>query len=93
MTTNRLQAFLDKANPVPIPAPPHAAVPKVNQERAPEPEIVTGKRTVLVGAHLSPEYYKQLRLIAAEEDSQVNTLIREALDLLFIKKGKARVSA
>ena len=93
MTTNRLQAFLDKANPAPLPAAPQGGVTTVNQERATEPEVVTGKRTVLVGAHLPPEYNKQLRLIAAEEDSQVNTLIREALDLLFIKKGKARVSA
>lgn len=80
MKTNRLHAFLEKAKTeTPLPAPVCGREPEIN------------KRTVLVGAHLPPAYNKQLRLIAAEEDVQVNMLVREALDLLFVKKGKARI--
>lgn len=85
MTTNRLQAFLDKAS-----AEPAVVTPEVSQ---PKRRVVSeAKPTVLIGAHLPPAYHKQLRLIAAEEGCQVNNLIREALDLLFVKKGKARIA-
>jgi len=85
VTTNRLQAFLDKASAAP------ATVPQAVAPKNDTTGDVGTKRTILVGAHLPPVYHKQLRLIAAEEDTQVNTLIREALDLLFLKKGKARI--
>ena len=94
MTTNRLQAVLDQAarqaappKPVPVTEPPRAP----RRRRNVEAEEGRG-RTILVGAHLPPQYNKQLRLLAAEEECQVNSLIREALDLLFVKKGKTRLS-
>lgn len=85
MTTNRLQAFLDKASAEPVPLAPAPA-------RTKRRTVSEAKPTVLIGAHLPPAYHKQLRLIAAEEGCQVNNLIREALDLLFVKKGKARIA-
>jgi hypothetical protein len=44
--------------------------------------------TVLVGAHLSPDIHKQLRILAAEENKKQHILILEALELLFSKYNK-----
>ena len=44
--------------------------------------------TVLIGGHFSPEVAKQLRIIAAEEGTTNQALLKQALDLLFTKKGK-----
>lgn len=49
------------------------------------------KPTVLIGGHFAPEVKHQLRIIAAEEGTTSQALIAEALDLLFVKKGKARI--
>lgn len=49
------------------------------------------KNRVLVGGHFPPEVNKQLRLIAAEEDTTSQELLEEALNLLFVKKGKAKI--
>lgn len=50
-----------------------------------------GSRTVLVGGHFPPGVLQQLRIIAAEEGTTNQALLGEALDLLFVKKGKARI--
>jgi hypothetical protein len=34
---------------------------------------------------------KQLKLLAAEEDTTVQALLEEALNLLFIKKGRGAI--
>jgi hypothetical protein len=34
---------------------------------------------------------KQLKLLAAEEETTVQALLGEALDLLFLKKGKGKI--
>ncbi|OED42087.1 hypothetical protein AB833_07965 [Chromatiales bacterium (ex Bugula neritina AB1)] len=49
--------------------------------------------TVLVGAHFPKHVLRQLRLIAAEEDTTNQALIAEALDLLFLKKGKQKIDS
>lgn len=97
MTANRLQAVLDRAAsnhepPKKSKAMAPAARPKArptgrtaSKARAQEPA------TVLVGAHLPPAYLRQLRLLAAEDGVTSNALIREALDLLFVKKGRERI--
>lgn len=41
-----------------------------------------------IGGHFTPEVAKQLRLIAAEEGTTTQALLEDALELLFIKKGK-----
>ena len=48
----------------------------------------TRKGTVLIGAHVSPKIQKQLKILAAEEETQQQALILEALELLFTKYGK-----
>jgi hypothetical protein len=48
--------------------------------------------TQLVGAHLSPDVGKQLRMIAAEEDTDVKSLLVEAINLLFKTRGKPQIA-
>lgn len=45
-----------------------------------------------IGGHFAPAVGKQLRLLAAEDDTTVQALLEEALDLLFVKKGKAKIA-
>ena len=47
----------------------------------------------MVGGHFPPDVLRQLRMIAAEEDTTNQALIAEALDLLFTKKGKQKIAA
>jgi hypothetical protein len=85
---NSLQAILNRqvAPPPPMPAPPPIAAP------APAPAARTtparaGKR--LVAGHFDPKVATARRLIAAEEDTTIQALLEEAIDLLLVKKGRA----
>jgi hypothetical protein len=49
----------------------------------------TGKR--LIGGHFAPDIAKHLKILAAEEDTSVQSLLEEALDLLFVKKGRGHI--
>lgn len=97
MTANRLQAVLDRAARSSDSArrakpPSRSARPQArSRARTPAKAKVLDTGTVLVGAHLPPSYLRQLRLLAAEEGVTSNTLIREALDLLFVKKGRDKI--
>lgn len=51
----------------------------------------TRDNTVLVGAHVSQEVHKQLRIIAAEENKKQQDLLLEAFNLLFAKYGKTKI--
>lgn len=63
------------------------------------PETASGDRrkrkdranTVLIGGHFSPEVKQALRLLAAEENTTSQALLAEALNLLFVKKGKGKL--
>jgi hypothetical protein len=48
-----------------------------------------GKR--LIAGHFDPKVAKQLKLLAVEEDTSIQALLEQALDLLFVKKGKEKV--
>ena len=50
-------------------------------------------KTVLVGGHFQPAVLKQLRIIAAEEDTTNQALLEEALNLLFVKKGRGKIGS
>lgn len=106
MAGNSLQAMLDRAKtsePEATPVAPKArgkaitAKPAANQAA---PKAVKGKAeskpgraaTKLIGGHFAPEVSMQLRMIAAEEDTTIQNLLAEALDDLFVKKGKARIA-
>ena len=45
----------------------------------------------LIGGHFPSEVVKQLRILAAEEETTIQNLLGEALDDLFVKKGKNRL--
>lgn len=46
----------------------------------------------LIAGHFNPKVAKQLKLLAVEDDTTVQALLEEALDLLFAKKGRARIT-
>ena len=49
-----------------------------------------GKR--FVGAHFPPEVARQLKMLAAEDETTVQELLEQAVDLLFVKHGKAKAA-
>lgn len=97
MAANSLQAVLDRAAKsepaAPVKTQSRAAKPK---QAAPAAERTAAKpgraSTKLIGGHFAPEISTQLRIIAAEEGTTVQNLLAEALDDLFVKKGKARLA-
>jgi hypothetical protein len=61
---------------------------------ASEPKFSWPSRTgrTLVAGHFDPKVAKQLKLLAAEEETTIQALLEEALDLLFVKKGKGAMT-
>ena len=56
---------------------------------APEPAAEPAKRKrVALYAEITPEARRQLRVLAAEQDTRIEVLVAEALNLLFEKHGK-----
>lgn len=81
-------AKIDDAPPGPSDLPartPPSAAPRKSRPRPSR----QGLR--LIAGHFEPHVAKQLKLLAAEEDTTVQALLAEALDLLFIKKGKGAI--
>ena len=58
-------------------------VPRRAGETASEP----GEGRRLVGAHLPAPVHRQLRVLAANEDRTMQSLLTEALNELFTKRG------
>ena len=92
---NAMQAALDRAAqaaPPPV-APRHPErPPKAVDEQPPRLfERPSRQNTRLIGGHFPPELGRQLRIIAAEEDTTVQALLEEAIDLLLAKKARDRV--
>jgi hypothetical protein len=87
---NSLQAVLDRQAAPPSAAPPPAPVddppPKTEKFFRPSRE---GRK--LIAGHFPPKTAKQLKILAAEEGTTVQALLEEALDLLFVKKGRGAV--
>lgn len=89
--SNPLQAALDRVEH------PQTDTAPVIQAAAQPQGPATHKRkpsregTVLIGGHFSPAVKQRLRLLAAEENTTSQALLEEALDLLFIKKGKQAI--
>ena len=90
---NSLQAVLDrqKIEPDDTPqAPTIAPSGQAEPSRSSRSARKGGARagSVLIGGHFSPDVSKQLGIIAAEEATTKQDLLAQALDLLFVKKGK-----
>lgn len=91
---NSLQAVLNRAK-----SQSEEQKPEAVNETAPtrkKPARKSDKQgranTVLIGGHFPPEVSKQLRILAAEEGTTNQALLEEALDLLFMKKGKGHIA-
>lgn len=86
---NALQAVLDRAKaggdtlaaPAPVVTAPSA-----------KPASSGRQGTKLIGGHFAPEVSTQLRILAAEGGTTVQNLLAEALDDLFVKKGRGRIA-
>jgi len=89
--TNSLQAVLSReATSEPAPKPALAPMP----EPEPLPEKFyrpsrDGRR--FLGGHFDPKVVRQMKMLAAEEDTTTQALLEEALDMLFVKKGKGQI--
>ncbi len=70
---------------------PEAAVPsaETSRRRAGPPSRI-GKKTI--AAHFDPAASKQLKQIGLERDRSVQDLLREAINDLFEKYGKAPIA-
>lgn len=94
---NSLQAVLDR----------QAATPAVEEPVAPPRKMATAKAEPttekffrpsregrkLIAGHFPPKTAKQLKILAAEEDTTVQALLEEALELLFVKKGRGAIQS
>lgn len=93
---NAMQAVLDHAaQAAPPQVPPRVEQsPKATQEGPPRAtafERPSRQNTRLIGGHFPPELGRQLRILAAEEDTTIQALLEEAIDLLLAKKARDRV--
>lgn len=89
MKGNSLQAILDRQKVAPAEPPPAAMPAPANDKPAGAKfsrPVREGRK--FIGGHFTPEVAKQFRLLAAEEDTTAQALLEEAIELLFIKKGK-----
>jgi hypothetical protein len=73
------------------PAEMEDAAPRRNQKT--KSLVKARAKAQLVGAHLSPDVGKQLRMIAAEEDTDVKSLLIEAINLLFKTRGRPQIAS
>jgi hypothetical protein len=82
-----------EATPRPLPTaqrrPQAERAAKQESEKFFRPARV-GKR--FVGAHFHPEVARQLKMLAAEDDRTIQELLEDAVDLLFVKAGKAKIA-
>jgi len=44
-----------------------------------------------LGGHFPPAVVRQMKMLAVEEDTTTQALLEEALNLLFVKKGKGKI--
>lgn len=75
--------------------PPPTPTPSVQLEEAAPPRYPkattrAGKRVVT--AYVSPEAFRQLKRIAADEDAQVQDLLTEGLNAVFAARGLSRIA-
>ena len=96
MSTPRssLQAVLERqARTAPPPDPASAAAPEAPASEHKGAKFYRPSRDGrrLIAGHFDPKVAKQMKLLAAEEETTVQALLEEALDLLFVKKGRGKI--
>jgi hypothetical protein len=94
---NAMQAVLDRAAHAETAPPP--ALPAIRRPKAAPPAKETSferpsrRNTRLIGGHFPPEIGRQLRMLAAEEDTTIQALLEEAIKLLLAKKARTGFAA
>ena len=59
---------------------------------APAPRPSAGGRGRHIGGYFDPAVARQIKALAAEEDTTVQELVAEALDLLLESRGRAAIA-
>ncbi len=86
---NSLQAVLSREAAVePTPAAASAVPAAPKQEKFFRPSR-DGRR--FLGGHFDPKVVRQMKMLAVEEDTTTQALLEEALDMLFVKKGRGKI--
>lgn len=90
---NAMQAALDRAaqqaaTPPPTPARGAAESPPATSSTGQRFDRPSRRNTKLIGGHFSPKLARQLRILAAEEDTTIQALLEEAIHLLLAKKAR-----
>lgn len=80
--TEAMQAASGQANQVSLPV----------AEASSRIVAASRKGQKLIAGHFDPAVSKQLRQIALDENTTVQELLREAINDLFIKRGKASIA-
>ena len=91
---NSLQAVLERqarGSAEAVPAPLTEAGTEAHSSTPPKFYRPSREGRRLIAGHFDPKVAKQLKLLAAEEETTVQNLLEEALDLLFVKKGKGTI--
>ena len=73
---NQFAGLLDKTSATSVPAPRPSA----------------GGRGRHIGGYFDPAVARRIKALAAEEDTTVQELVAEALDMLFRSRGKVGVA-
>jgi hypothetical protein len=93
---NSLQAVLDRtaatvvADEQPV-VPRKKSAPAKTEPKAEKFFRSSREGRKLIAGHFPLKTAKQLKILAAEEDTTVQALLEEALELLFVKKGRGAV--
>ncbi|WP_419900724.1 ribbon-helix-helix domain-containing protein [Roseomonas sp. USHLN139] len=74
--------------PQPAAAEPSRPTPAANGKAFHRPSR-EGRR--FLGGHFTPDVLRQMKMLAVEEDTTTQALLEEALNLLFVKKGKGKI--
>ena len=90
--TNSMQAVLDAAAKQTANDEPSKTKTRKTKAAPTKQAKPSRAATTLIGGHFSPEVSKQLAIIAAEEGTTKQALLSEALNMLFVKKGKAKIA-
>ena len=87
---NPLQAVLDSQlqKEAPAPAAPAPTEPSPAAAKFHRP-VRDGRR--FMGGHFEPDVLKHMKWLAVEEDTTTQKLLEEAIDLLFLKKGRGKI--
>lgn len=88
---NSLQAALDAAKGNKDTTPLKGKKRNKVIKNSPKPSA-SRQGKVLIAGHFSKDVSKQLKYIGIEEEKTNQELLEEALDLLFVKKGKKSLS-